>query len=98
MSENATHSRSLVWAKKGMDSVCTARHPVHPPQSSHVMVKVVSMKRAKVSMMAVMLGLMTWMAIVMMTETTLVMRGMVMKRWYDYIVGYSDGRGISSER
>lgn len=55
-------------------------------------------EEAKVSMMAVMLGLMTWMAIVMMTETTLVMRGMVMKRRYDDIVGYSDGRGISSEK
>lgn len=87
-----------MWAKKGMDSVCTARHPVHQPQSSHVTVKMVSMKRAKVSMMAVMLGLMTWMAIVMMAETALVMRVTVMKRWYDYVVGYSDGRGISSER
>lgn len=98
MSENTTHNKSLVWAKKGMDSVCMERHLVHQPQSSHVMVKTVNMKRAKASMMAVMLGLMTWMAIVMMTETTLVMRVMVMKRWYDYIVGYGDSRGIASKR
>lgn len=93
MSENTTHHKSLVWAKKGMDSVCMERHLVHQPQLSHVIVKMVNTKRAKVSMMAVMLGLMIWMAIVMMMETTL-----VIKRWYDYIVGYGDSRGIASKR
>jgi hypothetical protein len=55
--------------EKVMSTVCMARYPVRLPQSSHGMVRMVSVKSVRVSKTVVILGLKTGMEIVMVMET-----------------------------